>query len=83
MNRVRAKFKCVEETNSVFSTGRRVKLAATYDAALAEDLSFAKATPSATLEMYVDNPAADFTVGVDYYVDFTPVPTETETGGDE
>jgi hypothetical protein len=73
VKRIRAKFTCTEATPTAHGTGRNVKLSAVYDAELAEDQSFAKATPSAKLEMYVDNPDATFEVGTSYYVDFTPV----------
>jgi hypothetical protein len=47
---------------------------AVYDQGLAEeDRSFAKATPSGTLEIQVDNPNAQFELGAFYYLDFTPV----------
>jgi hypothetical protein len=70
---IRAKFKCVEETRTAYGEGRKLKFSAVYDPDLAEDRSFSKYTPSANLEMHVDNPNAAFEVGADYYVDFTPV----------
>ena len=41
-----------------------------------EDQRFSKATPSGSLRMQVDNPAAleQFEPGKAYYLDFTPVP---------
>lgn len=46
-----------------------------YDKAIAEDVSFAKATPSGHAEFQIDNPKAAelLVIGRDYYVDFTPV----------
>jgi hypothetical protein len=45
-----------------------------YDKAVAEDLSFQKATPSGFAEYQIDNPAAaeQLVIGKSYYVDFTP-----------
>ncbi len=50
-----------------------------------EDVNFAKATPSARVEMRIDNPAAlaEFTLGREFYVDFNPVellPSEIKAG---
>ena len=46
-----------------------------YDAKLAEDVSFSKATPSGRIEMQIDNPTAieRMPAGKVFYVDFTPV----------
>lgn len=43
-----------------------------------ENTFFSQATPSGTIEMTIDNPAAaaQFELGKCYYVDFTPVPAE-------
>ena len=52
-----------------------MKLSAVYaDKTNAEDNTYAKATPSASVEMQVDNEAAHgaFVPGKKYYVDFTP-----------
>jgi hypothetical protein len=45
-----------------------------YDQAVAEDVSFAKATPSGFAEYQIDNPAAaeQLVIGKSYYVDFAP-----------
>ncbi|WP_027682703.1 hypothetical protein [Rhizobium leguminosarum] len=46
-----------------------------YDKAVADDVSFSKATPSGFAEYNIDNPAAaeQLVIGKQYYVDFTPV----------
>jgi len=52
-----------------------VKLNAVYSGDKnSEDNSYSKATPSATLEMQIDNPAVrgQMKPGQKYYVDFTP-----------
>jgi hypothetical protein len=62
-------------TEHAWSSGSRgLKFGACYDQSIPEDQRFAKATPSAQLEMQVDNPAAldRFKLGDYYYVDFTP-----------
>ena len=52
--------------------GRTLQFEAIYDDSIPEDRRFAKATPSATFTMQVDNPAAleEFKIGKFYYVDF-------------
>jgi hypothetical protein len=54
---------------------QNVRLAAQYDTAKHEDLSFAAATPSGELKIYVSNPAVigTFKPGRDYYLDLIPV----------
>ena len=74
---VRAKMKLIEATQMSWSpTAQKLVFAAEYDQSIPEDQRFAKATPSARLEMQVDNPAAleQLGLGKTYYVDFTPVP---------
>lgn len=72
---IRAKFKCISETRYAYGQegAKTVRFQAMYDPDLPEDQRFAKATPSGTLEMLVDNPSAQFEPGQDYYLDFTPV----------
>lgn len=55
---------------------RSLKFMAIYDTSTPEDQRFQKATPSATAEFFIDNPAAleQFKLGEAYYVDFTPAP---------
>lgn len=58
------------------SESRRVKLTATYSGT-PEDNTYAKATPSGSIEMWVDNApvakAFEDALGKAFYVDFTPV----------
>ncbi|MCX2931382.1 hypothetical protein ORI20_13945 [Mycobacterium sp. CVI_P3] len=74
---IRAKFRCISETKTAYSSeSRQLVFQPMYDPELvAEDVSFAKATPSGELKIFVDNPNANFVLGQDYYLDFTPVPT--------
>ncbi len=75
--RIRAKFQLNEEKRISWQPDSRyLKFGAVYDPSLPEAQRFAKATPSGTLEMQVDNPAAQFTLGTSYYLDFTPVQDE-------
>lgn len=79
MATIRAKFRCNSITDHATMTGKTVKLGPVYDSSIPEDRRFATATPTGDLSMFVDNPAAEFTLGAYYYVDFTPieaVPTE-------
>jgi hypothetical protein len=71
---VRAKMRVTEVTKTEYGA-ERVKLSAVYaDKTNAEDNTYAKATPSASCEMQVDNEAVHgaFVPGKKYYVDFTP-----------
>lgn len=71
---IRAKMRVTEVTKMEYGA-ERVKLSAVYaDKTNAEDNTYAKATPSASVEMQVDNEAAHgaFVPGKKYYVDFTP-----------
>lgn len=74
MTRVRAKFRVISETRTAFALehSRLVKFQAMYDPSLPEDQRFAKATPSGSLEIHVDNPDVHFELGQSYYLDFTP-----------
>lgn len=74
-NRIRAKFLCASETRHAYgqSGQRTYKFTAVYDPDLPEDQKFNKYTPSGSLEMVIDNPAAHFEPGRFYYLDFTPV----------
>jgi len=53
---------------------QNVRLAAVYDTANAEDVSFAEATPSGTLTIFVNNPVVvgSFKPGQNYYLDLIP-----------
>ena len=76
--RIRAKFRCCSVTMHCYGTegSRTYKFQAMYDPEIPEDQRYAKATPSGTLEMVVDNPSAEFTVGDYYYLDLVPVGAE-------
>lgn len=76
---VRGKFKLTAIEQCSWAKGGSVahtlKFRTIYDQSIPEDQRFAKATPTGSLEMQVDNPAAleQFALGGDYYLDFTPV----------
>lgn len=73
---VRGKFTVTEVISYAWSKdGRRIKLTAEYDNTIEEDKKYAQATPSANLEMFVDNPSAVkyLELGKKFYVDFTRV----------
>jgi len=76
---IRAKLKCIE--NDAHETYESVTLVAIYEDGGNENASFAEATPSASLQMTISNPAAfgEFVAGKCYYLDFTPV-AEAPTG---
>lgn len=76
---VRGKFRCTEEVKSAWlgEAARKVVFEAVYDLEIPEDRRFYKATPTGRLEMTVDNPTL-FEVGQHYYLDFTPVSTDTD-----
>jgi hypothetical protein len=73
---VRAKFQLVSETANAGTKAKSLVFQPRYDTSIPEDQRFATATPSGELKMYVDNPAAlaQFELGQQYYIDFTPVP---------
>ena len=74
---VRAKFTCISETHRRWSVNsdpsRSYEFQAVYDQDTPEDQRFAKATPTGSLQIGVDNPAVVFEPGRSYYLDFTPV----------
>jgi hypothetical protein len=76
--KIRAKFRLMSETKNAYNAEQRLLVfQSMYDPDLvAEDRSYAKATPSGKLEITVDNPNATFELGKDYYLDFTPVDAE-------
>lgn len=51
---------------------RTYRFMAQYDTSVPEDQRYAKATPSGSLTIAVDNPAVTFEPGKSYYLDFTP-----------
>lgn len=72
---VRAKIRLQSITEHAWNpNAKTLKFDAQYDTSIPEDQRFFKATPSASFEMQVDNPAAleQFKIGEYYYVDFTP-----------
>jgi hypothetical protein len=62
-------------TQTVASYPREFVFTATSDYDTPENLRFAQSTPAGSLSMTVDNPAVEFVPGLDYYLDFSPVPT--------
>lgn len=73
---VRAKMQVSSIENHANWSGKTVKLTTVYDPNIPEDQRFCKATPSGTISMTVDNPAAleQLPLGKHFYVDFVPVP---------
>lgn len=73
---VRGKFTLVSMKQHAGSSARSLEFAPQYDPNLPEDQKYAKATPSGSLTMYVDNPPAlaQLELGKAYYLDLTPVP---------
>lgn len=70
---VRAKMVLTEVTDLQWG-GKRLRFTAQYDTTIPEDQRFQKATPSASAEFHIDNPAAleQFRLGEAYYLDFVP-----------
>jgi hypothetical protein len=68
---IRGKFTCQQTTNTAWGA-EIVKLTAVASGT-PEDNSYAKATPSASIEMQIDNPTAQgfFKPGKSYYGNFT------------
>ena len=75
---VRAKLKLTSITESSWAKGntpqKSLRFDCQYDSSIPEDQRFQKATPTGKCELVIDNPAAiaQFELGADYYVDFTP-----------
>lgn len=78
-HKVRAKFR-VDSIAKHSWGGSSIKLSCTYDDKIPEDQRFQKATPSGTIEMQIDNPAAVelFELGKYFYADFFAVPVLPE-----
>jgi len=78
---VRAKFQVTKHAKTAYgnppNVGSQVEVTLTpiYDISVEEDRRFAKATPSGTIQLYIDNPpASDYlALGKFFYVDFTEV----------
>jgi hypothetical protein len=74
---IRAKFRCNFETHKKWGPDdsqvtRTYEFMAAYDPETPEDQRYAKATPSGSLTIQVDNPDVRFEPGKLYYLDFTP-----------
>jgi hypothetical protein len=71
---VRGKFE-VQKVAKLSYGGSEITLSPHYDTSIEEDRRYAKATPSATITMYVNNPPAEavLALGKFFYVDFTPI----------
>lgn len=77
MQAIRAKFKLTGILNQSWNLNQKeYRFDAQYDTTIPEDQRFSQATPSGTMRMQVNNPAANefFKLGEDYYLDFTPAP---------
>lgn len=77
MATVRAKFKVTQVIDTQFASTysqKKIVLEPQYDQAIAEDVSFSKATPTGRIEMQIDNETAiaAMPIGQVFYVDFTP-----------
>lgn len=72
---VRAKFVLTNVApRSTPDSGSDLTFNAQYDETIEEDRRYSRYTPSGSLSMHVDNPAAlaQFEQGKAYYLDFTP-----------
>lgn len=70
----RAKFQLIREERYANTGQVKYFFQARYDDTIPEDVRYAKYTPCGELWINVDNPNVDFGLGVEYYLDFTPVP---------
>ncbi|MEH2193418.1 MAG: hypothetical protein V7K98_12375 [Nostoc sp.] len=73
---IRAKFTCQQKTlNHETQTETVILTPVTSNPPNEENLTFWKATPAGWIELQITNPeaSAQFSVGTDYYVDFTAV----------
>ncbi len=70
---VRAKFTVTAITDRGYT--KEVEFQTIYDQSIPEDQRFYKATPSGSIKMQIDNPAAleQFKLGKSFYADFTPI----------
>ena len=73
---VRGKFKLDQITANAGQSGKQLTFKAVCNDGTPENERFHRYTPSGSLSMYVDSePAlAQFELGKEYYLDFTPVP---------
>jgi hypothetical protein len=76
---VRGKFMVTKVARTVFGNQVEVTLTPQFDKAIEEGKRFAKATPSGTIQLFIDNPPAEdyLTLGKLFHVDFTEAPGET------
>ncbi|MEH1849275.1 MAG: hypothetical protein V7L25_30975 [Nostoc sp.] len=72
---IRAKFTCQQNILNHETQTATVILTPVTNSATEENLTFWKYTPAGQIELQITNPAASaqFSLGTDYYVDFTPV----------
>ncbi len=73
---VRGKFQVQTITSNFWNKdSKTIKLAAVYDDGVEENARYAKATPSGSIEIQIDNPPAAefFELGKYVYVDFSNV----------
>jgi hypothetical protein len=72
---IRCKFVCQSIQDNGTPESKRVTLGTQYDPELPEDQRFTRWTPSGTLDVVIDNPAAvaQLAVGKAFYVDLLPV----------
>ncbi|MHC5614096.1 MAG: hypothetical protein ACYTXA_24655 [Nostoc sp.] len=70
---IRAKFTCQQNTLNHETQTATVVLTPVTNSVTEENLTFWKYTPAGRIELQVTNPlaSAQFSVGSDYYVDFT------------
>lgn len=77
MEKVRARMKVqgVKKVSLGAPGSAEITLGAEYDTSIPEDERFARATPSASMTMFIDNPAAVefFELGASFYLDFVRV----------
>lgn len=81
MSKVRALFKVMAIRQDHWNPqARTIELSAQYDTSIPKEKRFYDATPSATMSMTVNNPAAieSLALGKAFYVDFTPVEEASE-----
>ena len=76
---VRAKFRVTKVAKTVYGGNAEqveVTLSPEYDTSIPEYARFAKATPSGTIQLFIDNPPASdqLELGKYFYVDFSEVP---------
>lgn len=76
MPMTRAKFRCTS-VEPYANSLRNYTMTAVTDDGTPENERYHRYTPGGTLQIGVDNPAVEFEVGRDYYLDFTPADEPT------